>query len=178
MHALVIGGTGMLLPVVKELAEQGYTVSVIARQPAILQQLENDQITGYTCDYHDTQTLIKTINQTISDHGPIDLTVAWIHSTATEAAFAIAKLVTGDFLHILSASAGNPEYRDPFRVARIKTLPNLSYRRVILGFIPTQNGTRWLSNEEIASGILSAFENKEAENVVGTVTPWNNKPHW
>jgi len=175
MHALVVGGTGMLREVVYYLASQGHIVSVIARHQSSIEDLLNQEskhgenIHGWALDYHGNEELESMLNHAIAQYGPITLTVAWIHSTAREAPFNIAKHAQGDFFHVRSASVGKANYQDPFNIPAIQDLAGLHYHRIILGSAVEGNLSRWLSNDEISKGVISSLQNREDESIVGTI---------
>ena len=90
MHALVIGGTGMLKKVSVWLCNQGLYVSVIGRDKDRLEGVKNTcnapkNVTCISLDYHDSDILKQSIKDTIKQNGPITLVVAWVHTTAKKA---------------------------------------------------------------------------------------------
>jgi len=97
-HALVVGGTGMLRGVCLQLARNGWTVSVIARDERRLQALTDESgggITPMPLDYRDPATLSAAICARIAAIGPISLVIAWIHVTSREATQVIAAVASG-----------------------------------------------------------------------------------
>src|SRR5699024_12332404 len=89
-HALVVGETGMLARASLWLLDQGYHVSIIARNPGRMGQLIEqtnfkNQVTPLVEDYKDNNGLQKKVHETITKNGAIDIVVAWNHSTALAA---------------------------------------------------------------------------------------------
>src|SRR5690625_2350264 len=81
------------------LLEQGYHVSIIARNPDRMRNLTDQtdldsHITQLLVDYSNNDELQKKVHETINIHDAIDIVVAWIHSTAPNAINIIAKEVS------------------------------------------------------------------------------------
>ena len=55
-------------------------------------------------------------------------------------------------------------------------LPGIIYHQVILGFMRTSSGSRWLRNAEISQGVLGAIASKKPLSIVGTIEPWDERP--
>lgn len=200
-HALVVGGTGMLADVSLWLAEQGYHVSVIGRNRARLARLQeraaapseraeqdtvsskrpeipeegSNRITPLAVDYRDGQALRSEIEQTIRMNGPINLVVSWIHAIAPQALGTIDEAVSAHaagewrLYHVRGSATAIP--KEPANVS-----PNCRYRQIFLGFVLTPYGSRWLTNDEIASGVIAAIQHDQLESVVGTLEPWDKRP--
>lgn len=179
MHALVVGGTGMLKHVSVWLVEQGFHVSVIGRNAERLEKLkalckEPEKVTSIAIDYHNSEALRIAVRNTVEDNGPISLAVAWIRSTAPEAIAIIGEEVEAclrgwELVHILGSSAykkGNKEVES-----------NLcNYRSIILGFIVEGEKSRWLTHSEISKGVIQGIQSKEPKIIVGTLEPWGLRP--
>lgn len=184
-HALIIGGTGMLRPVTEELARRFDHVSVVARTRRDLEELERahpGSVHALPVDYRDTVTLRGVLDESVLVYGPIALAVVWVHEEkAPETALAIAEFVgtalsPGRYVHVRSSEAANPaEPRESSRV-RFLEYPQVRYQEVILGFVRENGGSRWLTNREIAEGVLGAIAADTDRSVVGTVEPWENRP--
>ena len=87
MHALVIGGTGMLKKVSMWLCEKGFYVSIIGRDEVKLENVKRmssapENITCLSLDYHNDEDVKLAIKSTIKKNGPITLVVAWVHTSA------------------------------------------------------------------------------------------------
>lgn len=177
-HALVIGGTGMLKEATLWLTEQDYHVSVIARNSSKMKRLmmecnNPDSITPILVDYKDSELFAAELRKL---HGKIDLVVAWIHSVAPEALGIITSTFasqrdTWQLYHVLGSSSNISEIKK-----KVQAPDNCSYHQVQLGFILEGNASRWLTNEEISSGVIAAIESGRALHVVGVLEPWEKRP--
>lgn len=177
MHALVVGGTGMLAGVTRWLAEQGHTVSVISRgmTPGLNGGFTLGRIHPIEADYRESETLRQRINETIAKYGPIELAVFWIHSDAPEAFRVIS--------HEISKHAETPWHLFHVRGNAAHLHPespqvpsNCSCRQVILGFVAGANGSRWLTHNEISGGVIEAIRSDRERFVVGALEPWEKRP--
>lgn len=185
LHALVIGGTGMLRDATLGLARQGYAVTAIARRQARLDSLAAaapGRIFPIAVDYRDTAALTAAINTALTERGPVTLALAWIHSTAPEAPLAAANALSGagvpfHYCHVLGSAAADPSRPQPDRVAQFQQVPGLTYHEVILGFVLQPGGrSRWLTHSEISQGVLDAIAAGAQRHIVGTVEPWSLRP--
>jgi len=107
------------------------------------------------------------------------LVVAWLHDE--ELARAAAARVAGQenfcrFFHIRSSSAVDPAGNTPYGECTFAPVANVGHHQIILGFHITCEGSRWLTHAEIASGVLVAIGQQEDTAIVGTVSPWENRP--
>lgn len=80
-HALVIGGTGMLSGVSLWLVDQGYHVSIIARNEnrmdSLTEKIDVDRhITPLLIDYTNHDELQKKVHETIHKNGAINRVIA------------------------------------------------------------------------------------------------------
>lgn len=183
-HALVMGGTGLLRGVCLALVEDGWRVSCIARDPQRLANLEADaarhggQLLPLSLDYRDEAALAAGIQQGRAALGPIRLVVAWLHGDDSILPQAVVEevslaLLPWRFFRIRGSAAAAPgAWPRPPEVSH--TL--CQYREVILGWMSADGGTRWLSDDDITRGILTAIQRDWLESVVGVVRPWANRP--
>lgn len=180
-HALVVGGTGMLSGVSLWLLEQGYHVSIIARNSDRMKDLTeqtdlNNHITPLLVDYSNQDELQKNVHATIEKNGDIDIVVAWIHSTAPNAIHIIAKEVSNSkknwkLFHVLGSSS------DLNRIKREVKVPTCcSYHRIQLGFVIEGAISRWLTNKEIADGVIEAIDKRKKIQIIGQLDPWEKHP--
>jgi len=181
LHALVIGGTGMLKRVSVWLCEQGFHVSIIGRDEVKLENVKRESATpeNITClplDYHNDSDVKLAIKGTIERDGPITLVVAWVHSSAKHALRLICNEIElssekYSLFHILGSSASRTKSQKIGGAL-------CSYYRIILGFILEDTYARWLTHEEIADGVIKGIESKCTEWIVGRVEPWESRPKW
>ncbi|MGC4379358.1 short-chain dehydrogenase [Fictibacillus sp. Mic-4] len=180
-HALVVGGTGMLQKVCLWLENEGYHVSVIGRRNARLKELvekasSSEKITPISVDYHDGEKFKAELNKTMEKNGPVDIAVAWIHSTAPEGMNILETTISShaakkwELFHIKGSAASRIPRTD------LSTSQNCDYRQIILGFILDGDSSRWLTNNEIAEGVIRAISRKEKLHIVGVVEPWDKRP--
>lgn len=184
-HALVIGGTGMLAGVTWGLAERGMVVTVVARRPERLTDRARTSARGavhpLAVDYRDTRALVEGIASARRQRGPLQLVVCWIHDDAPAAADAIGSWLNHDghpcvYVRVLGSSTTDPSVPDAEREARMSRYAFLEYREVILGFKRLGSGSRWLTDREIAAGVLAAIVGGARRQVVGVVQPWSARP--
>ncbi|PGZ93314.1 short-chain dehydrogenase [Bacillus pseudomycoides] len=181
MHVLVVGGTGMLQEVSRWFVEQGFHTSVLGRNVKRLEEIKNackvpERVTCLAVDYHDSDELRTKIKNSIKNNGPITLVVAWIHSTAVDALQIVSEEIEAvskewQLFHILGSSA----YKSN---KKVRYCSLCSYYRIILGFVVEENCSRWLTHDEIASGVITGIQHKQQEWIVGTLEPWDARPSW
>lgn len=87
VHALVVGGSGMLAGVSLELCRRGFVPSVVARRASRLAALARrvsglGRIHPLAVDYHSTDDLASALRSAELELGTFALAVVWIHSTA------------------------------------------------------------------------------------------------
>jgi hypothetical protein len=172
-RALVVGGTGMLAGVAAALAARGVQTAVLARRT----RRTPPGTTGIPVDYRDTQAFEEAVRAA----GPFDVAVVWIHSVAPAAPDALARVLTESgtparYVHVLGSAAADPSRPDPGRRAHFQAQDGLRYEEVILGFVHDGKRARWLTNDEIATGVLAAVDKPSPRTVVGAVEPWNQRP--
>jgi len=179
-HALVVGGTGMLAGAVRGLVQRGWRVSVLARRASAF-AMRQDGVTGYDCNYNDTDALIATLNRARDGEGPIALSVGWFHTlgpapmltTRTGSAEA-----PGRFFHVLGSAMADPEHPDRLAKAAesAKDAAFCLYRQVLLGFVVEGGAARWLTNDEISAGVLRAIDDDAPFSAIGVTEPWSLRP--
>lgn len=182
VHALVIGGTGMLANTSLWLVGQGFHVSVIGRNEfrmgsVIHQSSDSSQITPIIVDYCNIPLLQTKLRATIEQNGPIDLVIAWIHSYAGRTLESIVSEVSScrnrpwKLFHILGSSANLSGIQENLN------LPNSAlYYQIQLGFIIENGHSRWLTNEEISQGVIDSIRQNRLITIVGTLQPWEKRP--
>lgn len=185
-HVLIAGGTGMLKDVSLYFASHGMNVSVIARNPGKFEQLVLSKgihgfINPLCADYTDYELLKRKIVNSVNIYGPVETVVAWIHSVGPEAPLIIAEIVNSfnipvKYFHILGSvhsdpSAVNEDYKEIFY-----RLKNVTYRKIILGFVTDEGKSRWLTDTEISNGVIDALKIDNDVFTVGRTEPWEMKP--
>ncbi|MFJ8088931.1 short-chain dehydrogenase [Lysinibacillus sp. NPDC095746] len=180
-HWLVIGGTGMLKGVSLWLIQEDNHVTVIGRQQKKMQSLINEAnyslklsplIVDYT-NYNSFRTALIESQETL---GSFDCVIAWIHGSDIRVWESLFRAIPNTKNVILYHIKGSSSYVNNERTKN--NIPsNITYRVVKLGFIiEDNNSSRWLTNSEIAQGIIDAIEHEIPEKHVGVFEPWNLRP--
>lgn len=179
-HALIIGGSGMLAKVTEYLCKNYDAVSVICRnENGINSNLKN--INPLILDYSYYKFLSKNLQSAVEKFGNIDLVVSWIHSSAPLAPNIIGEKLNSynhmfRFFDILGSAYADPSKNFNERENKLKENKNLLYRKIILGFKIENGVSRWLTNDEISSGVIEAVQTDREETIIGTVSPWEMRP--
>ncbi|WP_052131642.1 SDR family NAD(P)-dependent oxidoreductase [Planococcus sp. CAU13] len=177
-HALVIGGTGMLARTSLWLADNGYHVSVIGRNPEKMQRLIEQnpaQIAPVLVDYTNKEALEAQLLHIQQKKGPVGLVVAWIHTNGSEVISCLTDSIPSHLswklFHVNGSSSNLEEIKKKAAVPS-----HVQYHQIHLGF-KLENGTsRWLTHEEISGGVIKAIMEEKAIQLVGTLTPWEERP--
>lgn len=178
-HDLVIGGSGMLAGLVEKMADGSRTVSVVARNPRRLEQLavRASGVQPLACNYENSANLHEIIADAVAQNGPIERAVCWIHSTAPDAMPIVAPFVSGTLVHLFGSAAADPS--NPALLEgwqhKFEGMP-LNYKQVVLGFVREGSTSRWLTHDEICSGVEKALNGNDQLTIIGTVTPWDAHP--
>jgi molybdopterin-guanine dinucleotide biosynthesis protein A len=141
-HALVVGGTGMLASGTRFMARRGHTVTAIARHSIPL----GPGVTIARLDYRDQELLTVALRRARESRGPIELAVCWIHTDAPEAPRVVADALApgGRLVQVFGT-----------RVWPLEDVPlHVAYRQVLLG----EKDGRWLTHEEISTGLVEAID--------------------
>ena len=148
----------MLAGASRGLAERGHDVSVVARGAARLDALRSDRVTPIQVDYTDLDALDAALSRAVAERGPFEIAVCWIRSWEPESLRHVAgALREGTPLYHVLGTTGTPAAE----------LPGIDYRVVRLG----RRGSRWLTNDEISSGVLEAIDREAADFPVGERDP-------
>src|SRR5690606_10565489 len=107
------------------------------------------------------------------------LVVAWIHDdedrvirqTAESIRHAGGADFAWDLYHVLGSSSNLDEI-----LRKTPAPPECAYHQVQLGFVIEGNRSRWLTHEEISSGVIECVRNGRRRHVVGTLEPWDMRP--
>lgn len=169
-HILVVGGTGMLSGLCKALAEDGGRLSLLSRRASALG--------GFDCDYHDEAAFAAALKAAVDRSGPIELAVAWFHTLKIPAPRRLAEQVRGRMFQVLGSAAADPDHPRRLETARkvAEGLPDCAVRQVVLGFKIEDGRSRWLTNEEISTGVLAAIRADLTYSIIGQSEPWSARP--
>ncbi|MFL5297175.1 MAG: hypothetical protein ACJ798_12410 [Phenylobacterium sp.] len=179
-HFLVVGGSGMLAPVCEALAEEGGRLSLLSRHA------KRFWLAGarpYDCNYYDDAAFGEALAQAVEDSGPVDLAIAWFHTLKIPAVRRLAERVgrprrAGRLFQVLGSATADPARPERLQAAAAtaEDLPNCRLRQVVLGFRVEAGRSRWLSDAEIADGVLEAVHADRTFSVVGQLEPWSARP--
>lgn len=179
LFAFVFGGIGMLDGVCHWLTEEGYDVYVVTKHQQLFDQMKKnseypEKLFSLAVDYHDDQTLQEKVREAIKQHGCCpDLIISYMHNSAPNALPTILNEVSTrtdpwKLIHIQGSSS--------FFVKENTTVPKpCEYRRVYLGFVDENDSPRWLTNEEVANGIIKVIKRDFKETIIGTLKPWSKR---
>ncbi len=181
-HALVIGGSGMLAKASIWLANQGYIVSVIGRDASKLEKLcdQHQHIVPVSVDYTDEAACKEAMEHSIASRGAYNLVVAWIHGgiASSEAMVRLlqreltsAEGAKWQLFHVIGSRADAKQYAQ-----LLHPITDCEYHQIQLGFVIENNGSRWLTNEEIADGVIECVRTKAVYHLVGTLMPESMRP--
>lgn len=172
----------MLAPVSVWLAKHGWHVSVIGRRMDGLADLHRkigkSNFTPIQADYRDMQVLRKKLLAVAAEHGAFDLVIAWIRTEAESSLSEIFKMNSNQnslwtFLHVLGSTKNLYKTRNSLKI------PNgCFYHQVQLGFKIEGSTSRWLTNEEISEGVISALNNKSTLTIIGQTEPPDMRPSY
>lgn len=176
-HALVIGGTGMLAQATLELSRNGYRVSVIGRSEQKMQQLldqNRNQLMPVFVDYSNTKAFAAELIK-IQQQGPIQLIIAWIHASGSNVIPCLSEILPASVPCKLVHVTGSSSKLYRFQV-NVDFPDQISYHQVQLGFKFENGVSRWLTDEEISTGVINAVQDNKSYQVIGTLSPWEQRP--
>lgn len=171
----------MLAQACIELARRCTILTSVARTRRSLEKLDC-AVRGAGCTHHmlaldwsSTAEYLDALGTHVRRIGSPSLALAWVHDEGLVPRIAAA-LAGGDggpgaFFHVRSSTAA-----DRSQALTAAMADAASYHEVILGFVPSAAGSRWLTNAEISSGVLAAVDRPAPVTVLGTVEPWHLRP--
>ena len=173
-NVLIVGGSGMLTGLARQLCDHADHVSVMARNEKRIRAISS-QIEPIACDYNDGVALSEALGMIAAP----DLVVAWIHGRAPHARRALAERIADDgrFVQVLGSAHGDRAH--PERLAEMQNIAEglpIDHQTVLLGFIVENGKSRWLTNTEISDSVFAAIQSDAAQTLIGTVEPWSAKP--
>jgi hypothetical protein len=177
----------MLADVCVYLGRQNYYVSVVARGIDGLHQLRirfganGLRMNPIHVDYRDSNRFRALLEAAVYTYGYPDICISWIKSTAPLATSIAAEIAnTGPgrchYFDLRPSWTAAPDARPSQRPELFGKLKFVSYHEVVLGFILESHESRWLTNDDIASGVIEAVQRREKKFIVGTVFPWDKRP--
>ncbi len=173
----------MLSAATMHLCRCSHRTTIIGRSESRLSRFRSlgEGVEAKQVDYTDIARLEEELNSIRARAGAPDLAVCWVHSTAPQAIDRIAEITgsnekPGRFFHVQGSAIEEPGRRPSPSETRLRALPNVIYRQVILGFAGDHGNSRWLSHEEISVGLIEAVQLDSVKFIVGRVRPWSDRP--
>ncbi|APZ44231.1 hypothetical protein BW247_14980 [Acidihalobacter ferrooxydans] len=124
-------------------------------------------------DWSKPDLFLQKIAEHINRTEQPNLVLAWMHdeSLAIRLASAVGNGRVA-FFHIVGSSRTNPAQIAERAKSAVGSFAGLTYYQVILGAKRHGSTFRWLTNQEISAGILTAIEQRKSRFVVGTLEQW------
>ena len=148
---LIIGGTGMLAKASKYVATIAKTVTLASRHP---QTLANEiGTTPLILDWNNQKQTLANI----STLPTVELVISWLHDDGLWLVKHLENKLKPDGRSIRIHGSAS---LDPEILARQDPPPRQDIHRqvIVLGWVNSVNGRRWLSNEEISDAVIDAVE--------------------
>jgi hypothetical protein len=167
----VIGGTGILRPLVASLVERGWRVTVVARKGSD----EGPERYVMPVDAGEPTALAGVLDRAVGERGPFALAVAYAPFAPAGSMREVAVRSPGRLLYAITSEWAAP---DADKTERDAWAPDGagSTQRVILGWVRGAEGPRWHTPEEISAGLLAVLDGGEEEVTLGEVRPWEEQP--
>lgn len=184
-HTLIIGGTGMLTDTSISLASTTGILSSVARTQSSLKALDS-KLKDFAGTHHLLQlnwanrsNFLDVLAAHIKTVGTPSLVVAWLHDD--DLGPEVARLCSSrsqrcDFFQVRGSGAADPHTGATRFGVQFDSLQGVTFHQVILGFMRTTSGSRWLRNSEISAGVLRATQTGDRLSIVGVVEPWDERP--
>jgi hypothetical protein len=186
LHAVVIGGTGMLRRASAAIASESLAFTAVARTSASLEALARDvgnlskrRDFFLTLNWDEQDQFVFQLSQHFMQAPPPSLVLAWLHNVwlGPRIASAIPSLGSAcKFFQVLGSAGRGPMSEATDLRNQIEPRSDLAYSQIILGFKREASSSRWLTNDEISDGALAAISANQPSYVIGAVTPWNERP--
>jgi hypothetical protein len=173
-HAVVVGGSGMLAELSRNLLDISEQVTVMARNESRVRAIARG-IQPFICDYTDE----VAFNTALSSLEKPDLVVAWLHGKLPAQRRALAHCLhpKGCLIQVLGSAHGDPSRPDRLEAMRAAADGlGIAYQAVVLGYVVEGKTSRWLTDRDISQGVFSAVQSGASLSIVGTVSPWEARP--
>lgn len=171
-HVCIIGGTGMLAEVSKWYADNNHTVSVIARNEEKMNRMVDacanpEHIKAIYLDYRDLIKLHQSLEQNIKEYGPLTEAVVWLHSDGLHALSTVFEMMEekSNVWQVIGSQANAENLRKQYQPQK-----DLEHNFIQLGFLRENDRQRWLTNTEIADGVIQSIQNGRPYSLVGEVS--------
>lgn len=172
-HAIVIGGTGMLVDAAIELSGRYDELTMVARSQASLERFAGSvnptsKLRCVTSDWGDKEAFLGALSQLSDHHGPPDLVLAWLHDSELGPDCARALCRANHYtVFVQVCGSMTPRLGRWAEPSRQALHDSVTYRRVILGYTASGGARRWLTDAEICAGALRAIDEPRALTIVG-----------
>jgi hypothetical protein len=181
-NTIVIGGTGMLGGVVEYLVKKGDQVTVLSRSVGKFnkmlerQQISQEAVSFISADYFNKDALIQVLDEHIKMNGPFEQAVIWMRSTAAESFDALMSFLSN---HSKTVEVFKVNGSSASRGALpLNQYQSINMHQIILGFKIEHGESRWLTNEEISDGVITALTTGIPVTFAGITEPWDKRPGW
>ncbi|NUS01811.1 MAG: hypothetical protein HOV97_04520 [Nonomuraea sp.] len=173
-HVLVVGGTAILAPAVRVLAEEGWAVSVVSRSAERVAAADR-RAHAVIADVTVVDDLARALDRARDERGPFGLALAYQPAAPPEAWAALAGRVTGVLVALLVSAYAAPHGAPAPPLAEGPNGGAL-VRHLLLGWHVEDGGrARWHRPEEISAAALRTA-GRARSTVLGTVRPWQERP--
>ncbi|MFD4374352.1 hypothetical protein [Streptomyces sp. NPDC058486] len=173
-HVLVVGGTGILAPAVQALAARGAAVSVVSRSADASRPGVPVPPSGLVvADVTDTAAFGRAVDEAVASRGPVRLALAY-QPFAPQAAWELLAERTEGLMVALLVSAFAAEGAPPPPLPEGRR-GDAVVRHLLLGWHRGPDGSRWHTPAEVSEAALRVAGRGESA-VLGTVTPWSERP--
>lgn len=171
-HICIIGGTGMLAEVTKWYADSNHIVTVIARNEEKMNRMKDScpnpvNIKAIYLDYRDAAKLYNALQKNIQVYGPLTEAVVWLHTDGLHALSTVFELVEekSNVWQVIGSKANAKNLQKQYQ-----TQKDIAYNFIQLGFVKENDRQRWLTNEEIASGVIRSISSGQPYCLIGEIS--------
>ncbi len=156
-NVFFIGGTGMLADAARWIAPRATSLTLAARNPSPL--AEEVRAKPHRLDW------AKQAGAMLPPGGTFDIVISWLHDEAIWLARPAEDLLKpgGRSIRIHGANSLEPAKR---RLRDPDPRPDIARQTVILGWVESGAGKRWLTHSEISQGVISAIRQPNKELLV------------
>lgn len=154
-------------------AEAGHLVSVIGRSRDKFDKLQEKSkapLFPLLGDYR-KEEVFQLVKEAIVARGPFDAIISWCPEYHVLERITCLN-ATASICRVIQVKGSGRFFGDP----SIALSEQYMYQEVFLGFKKGQGGSRWLSHEEISTGVIEAFANGERRQIIGQIEPYEERP--
>lgn len=182
-HALIFGGTGMLLEASSSVAPSARRATFVANRAGSEQRLverlgDKSGWQLFLLDWKQSGMFLDRLEAHLKRLPPVDLVLGWFHDPglAPQIAGRIQVRRGCKFVHVIGSATRNPADLAISSAERFTHLPQFDYRQVLLGYMRDGAHPRWLTDLEICGGVLDAMSSSEKRVIVGQISDWERRP--